>query len=604
MVTLALLTSCILITDSAIDVKVGGGSASDGDTDTDSDADTDANTGVDADGDGFTVAQGDCDDGDPSVNPGVQEDCSTTADDNCNGDSNDVNAAGCSGFYADADGDGYGGATSECLCVATAEFSAGIDGDCDDGNASVNPAAAEVCNNGLDDNCDGGPGACVVESESLSDAVRYVGPAGFSAGYAVAGVGDVNADGFDDVVTGALSAAYLTLGGAAPASSVLDVGLSYSTSGHSSDSPLLVSAAGDVNQDGFDDFLVGAVYNDDGGSQAGAAYLVLGSGHPASASLSTTVEYSGAIYHRTGEHAGCAVSRAGDVNGDGYDDAVIGADIYVDSTATATGAAYIVLGSDAPVSAGLADALRYQGEASGDSAGVAVAGGGDVDGDGYDDVVVGAEYSADGAASPGAAYIVLGGPSPSSSTLSAAVRLVGDADGDAAGSAVGVVGDVNADGYDDVVVGAYLGGDSFAPDAGRAYLVLGSSVPVSGRLSSDAEFTGESGSDFAGTSVANAGDVNQDGFSDFIIGAWDNCDAGSGAGAAYLVMGSAAPASSGLSTVPEFSGEATADYAGFAVAGAGDVDRDGVPDLLVGAPYSDAAGSSSGAAYLILGVAL
>ncbi len=227
-----------------------------------------------------------------------------------------------------------------------------------------------------------------------------------------------------------------------------------------------------------------------------------------------------------------------------------------------------------------------------------------MDGDGYDDVVVGAEYSADGAASPGAAYIVLGGPSPSSSTLSAAVRLVGDADGDAAGSAVGVVGDVNADGYDDVVVGAYLGGDSFAPDAGRAYLVLGSSVPVSGRLSSDAEFTGESGSDFAGTSVANAGDVNQDGFSDFIIGAWDNCDAGSGAGAAYLVMGSAAPASSGLSTVPEFSGEATADYAGFAVAGAGDVDRDGVPDLLVGAPYSDAAGSSSGAAYLILGVAL
>ncbi len=99
-----------------------------------------------------TGAGGDCDDGDPGVNPGAKEDCQTARDDNCNGAVNERDATGCAWFRADRDGDGFGTDKQQCWCAPSGVFSAGKGGDCDDSREAVHPGAVEVCN-GLDDDC-------------------------------------------------------------------------------------------------------------------------------------------------------------------------------------------------------------------------------------------------------------------------------------------------------------------------------------------------------------------------------------------------------------------------------------------------------------------
>jgi hypothetical protein len=118
------------------------------------------------------------------------------------------------------------------------------------------------------------------------------------------------------------------------------------------------------------------------------------------------------------------------------------------------------------------------------------------------------------------------------------------------------------------------------------------------------EYQGEAKSDLAGRSVSGAGDVDGDGYDDLLVGACKNDDGGLDAGAAYLVLGSASPASASLSTAVAYQGEATADSAGRSVSGAGDADGDGYDDLLVGAYLNADGGSEAGAAYLILGIGL
>jgi hypothetical protein len=115
------------------------------------------------------------------------------------------------------------------------------------------------------------------------------------------------------------------------------------------------------------------------------------------------------------------------------------------------------------------------------------------------------------------------------------------------------------------------------------------------------EYEGAAAGDRAGDSVAGAGDADGDGYDDFLVGAKYNSDGGSYAGAAYPVFGSASPASASLSTEMKYRGEAARNYAGVSVAGAGDVDGDHYDDLLVGAYGNQDGGSDAGAAYLIFG---
>ena len=583
---------------------------------------------ADFDSDGFgdpasrlascTVASGyvsddtDCDDGDGQVWPGAAELCDGV-DHDCDGLVDEDASVDAVVWYQDADGDGYGSATGSTTACSEPAGHVGDATDCDDGNAAVNPGAMEVCDNELDDDCDGLAGVCDWGDTDLSaaDAI-FEGEARTDfAGISVAGAGDVNADGYDDMLIGAYGAAgsdpdsgaaYLVLGQSAPESLGLgSADAQYTGEATNDQAGVSVAGVGDVNADGYADLLVGAFFNDDAGSDAGAAYLILGGLAPASSSLGAAdAEYASQSPY---DYAGVHMSAAGDVDGDGFADLLIGAS-GSDAGGTSAGAAFLILGRATPVAAGLASAdAEYTGSAPADYAGAWASGGGDVDGDGLDDILVGAYANDDAGTDAGAAYLILGLASPVSLTLSAADAVYsGAAAGDQAGSSAANDGDLNADGYSDVVVSA-TGNDDAGGDAGAAYLVLGGPMPASTSLSSaDAEYTGEAISDFAGYPATHAGDLDADGFDDLLLGAQGNDDGGSYAGAVYLVLGGASPASVALSgAAAELQGEEAWDQAGFAASGAGDVNADGRVDLLVGAYQNSGAAYYAGAAYLMLG---
>ena len=201
------------------------------------------------------------------------------------------------------------------------------------------------------------------------------------------------------------------------------------------------------------------------------------------------------------------------------------------------GAADPVLGHSSPGDLDLGSAdTEYSGEEESDSAGTSVS----TAGDGYDDILVGAYGHDDGGSDAGAAYLVLGDASPGDRDLgSADAKYLGEEADDMAGYSVATAGDVNGDAYDDILVGAPHDGDG-GSDAGAAYVVLGDSSPADLDLdSADAKYTGDADSDHAGSPVSTAGDVNGDGYADILLGADDNDDGGScaGAGAVYLVLG-------------------------------------------------------------------
>jgi hypothetical protein len=297
-------------------------------------------------------------------------------------------------------------------------------------------------------------------------------------GSSVSGAGDVDGDGHPDLLLGsrynseggnAAGAAYLVLG---TVTGTLD--LSHAHAKLVGETELdtagtAVSGAGDTDGDGHDDLLVGAWGNDEGGKDAGAAYLVLG---PVSGTLDLSMADAKLVAENRDDHA-FAVS-AGDVDGDGRVDVLVGADGN-DEGGVEAGAAYLVLGSFTRTrDLSTADA-KLVGEGGGDRAGfssVSIAG--DVDGNGYDDLLVGAYGDDQGGGDAGAAYVVLG---PVTGTLDlslADAKLVGERDRNWAGMRVSGAGDVDGDGDDDVLIGAPTEGYAAVGRAvGAAYLIYG-----------------------------------------------------------------------------------------------------------------------------------
>jgi len=312
-------------------------------------------------------------------------------------------------------------------------------------------------------------------------------------------------------------------------------------------SGICVATAGDVNGDGYDDFLIGAYRNDDGGSDAGQTYLILGKagGWTMDTSLSTADAFWG---EHGGDRSGYSVATAGDVNGDGYDDFLIGA--YAnDDGGSGAGQTYLILGKaggwtmDTSLSTANAS---FWGEHLGDYSGYSVATAGDVNGDGYDDFLIGAYRNDDGGSDAGQTYLILGkagGWTMDTSLSTADASFWGEHLGDYSGYSVATAGDVNGDGYDDFLIGAYANDDG-GSGAGQTYLILGkaSGWSMDASLSTaDASFWGENGGDISGYSVATAGDVNGDGYDDFLIGANQNSDGAASAGQTYLLLGTPPP---------------------------------------------------------------
>src|SRR5690242_14058941 len=172
--------------------------------------------------------------------------------------------------------------------------------------------------------------------------------------------------------------------------------------------------------------------------------------------------------------------------------------------------------------------MAVDGEASNDMLGLSVAGAGDVNGDGYADIIVGADHNDAGGTDAGRAYVVFGGPGP---TRLPNWVLTGGSGGGLFGNSVAGAGDVNGDGYADVIVGAPQAGGS---NRGAAYVFFGG--PAADAIP-DLALSGEQANDRFGASVAGAGDVNGDGYDDVIVGAPLNDSAGSNSGRAYIFYG-------------------------------------------------------------------
>ena len=282
--------------------------------------------------------------------------------------------------------------------------------------------------------------------------------------------------------------------------------------------------------------------------------------------------------HESVTWLGRSVASAGDVNGDGFSDVII-SQRYATNLLGGTGLCHLYLVS----SLGLSSTPgweAYEGPSQGpfcDS----VASAGDVNGDGFSDVVIGAkEYNFGSPTGDGAAFAYYGSPD---ALLAAAP--VWNSEGDQADAQFGVsvasAGDVDADSYDDIVVGAWMY-DNGEVNEGRAFLYSGSPAGPASTPSWTAE--ADQVSAFFGSSVASAGDVNGDGYSDVIVGAPSFDDGETNEGQASLYLGSA----SGLSPTPSWTGQgdpADTQY-GLSVAGAGDIDGDGSRMLWSGPPCS------------------
>lgn len=388
-----------------------------------------------------------------------------------------------------------------------------------------------------------------------------------------------------------------------------------------------VSGGGDVNRDGYVDLLIGAPGLDPNEvPEAGGAYLVFGApAFPAQIALDSLNGANGVRLNGAAEdnRAGTSVGAAGDLNGDGYGDVMVGAPDATVNGQEGVGLAYVVFGR--PTFDAQLELVALNGNGGFSISGIAVEGyagnvvgaAGDVNGDGYDDALVATWKSDRGAADEsGAVYVIYGGPTlPAQLSLGNinggnGFRLDGVAAGDSAGRSAAAAGDVNGDGRDDVIIGAPYAGNH----QGAAYVVLGRAAfpaavgletlnGVTGfRLVGD-EATGE-----AGTAVG-AADVNGDGLSDLLVGA---STAGTGsrrfAGKSYAVFGraefEATISLTGLAVNVglQFDGAGAGDQSGQAISGAGDVNGDGFDEFLIGAPKGGMGpGNKPGFAYLVQG---
>jgi len=420
-----------------------------------------------------------------------------------------------------------------------------------------------------------------IPSGATANRILESGQAEAHLGTAVS-LADVNKDSYADILAGAPEydngqtnegAALVYLGSSGgPAASpavVLESNQEYAAFGES------LSAAGDVNGDTYADVIVGAKWYDNGETNEGAAFIYQGSASGLNASASQLLEGNQA-YAYFG-----AVSGAGDVNGDGYGDVIVGAYLY-DRGEADEGAAFVYYGSASGLYPSL---MQMEGDQADARFGSTVSGVGDIDNDGYADVLVGAPYydTVDGQdrgmvlAYYGAAHNFI----PDDRTLEhnqARATL---------GAAVSGAGDINKDGYADVLLGA-PGYDNGETDEGAVFIYHGSAAGLGASATLTLE-GGQAGAYF-GTALGAAGDVNADGYADVIVGAPGYDENGMDKGAAFVYHGAAG----GLTTTAAWTvkGEAERAALGYAVSGAGDVNQDGYTDVIVGAPRSGGKGKA------------
>jgi hypothetical protein len=370
-------------------------------------------------------------------------------------------------------------------------------------------------------------------------------------GVAVDGAGDVNLDGFADFIVGASGAGTTQpFSGNARIFSGKDGAILYTFNGDNADDALgfSVAGAGDVNGDGVADVIVGIPWSDQFGSDSGSARVFSGKNGALIWELTGSKQYS---------NFGYRVAAAGDVNADGYSDVIVGTP-FDDTNANDSGLAVVYSGATGQA------LFEVRGTSAGEQLGSAVAGAGDINKDGRDDFIVGVPNSDQNGTDSGSVRVISG------KDWSTIHLLKGAAAHYRFGSAVAGAGDVNGDGYLDIVVGA----PGSAQESGSATVFSGKNGSVIFNLNGKDELGN------FGFTVAGAGDFTGDGLADVIIG------------------GPYAATNVGNGKVQVFSGRdgklthtflgGSNENLGWSVSGAGDINRDGLVDIILGGPNAEA----------------
>lgn len=561
---------------------------------------------ADTDGDGFGDADetqrscdqpsdyvenaDDCDDTDRKTNPDGQEVCDGEGgDEDCDGkvDSEDssMDDSNLPTWYRDSDNDGFGDpdATTKEQCDEPSGYAIN-DEDCDDSDKNVNPDETEVCGNGTDDNCNGSSDGCGLTGEyelGTEADVRITGPTSGSLGYSVCGGGDIDGDGMDDIVAGAPSyssdgVAYAFYGGASGAltESAADVRFTGEANG---DQFGVACAFGDWDNDGKTDVALSDFDYQYTSSytHGGRVYMFQTPISSAESAGSADVIYTN--NYNASDYLGNSLS-SGDWNGDGKDDLMVGAVenyVFIDYGTVSTSSGKDIFGINE-----FEGAITYSG---------VVASGGDTDGDGSDDLVV------TDSSSKGAAYLFVGefGGAVSLSAYTEAT-ITGSGNSDALGVSAALDGDLNGDGYDDLLVSASY----VSNGTGAVYGCFGPLSGTSAGTACDLRLSGPSSLAYFGWDVAYVGDENGDGDTDILVGSTGMDGTGTDSGRAYLFRGPLSGAKAASTADATFLGSGNYASTGASVDGAGDFNGDGNDDLLIGA-YSGS--SSKGQVFIMFG---
>lgn len=625
---------------------------------------------IDEDGDGYGleachyegcgVAIGnDCDDYDETIYPnaeevcdGVDNDCDGLIDDEDDGvvipDETDYI------WYLDSDADGYGDSEYfdyACDVDSLEDDYVSEDGDCDDLNDEIHPDAEEICNDGLDNNCNGDDSECSFPEETASDdaSVVFTGINNAEeAGRVVANIGDYNGDGIDDMAIASKNGeggedagvVYVVYGSESLSGTISLADADMTIRGFTEDAfGTSVARAGDIDGDGLDDFMVGAA--DDGVSHhnGGAVYFFFSSSAHSGEFDLESADFS---IHGTDEEqrVGSAVTSVGDIDGDGYDDVLIGAERYSrsgddfsnsrDIYDRASGGVFTFTSNTIIGSVTSGQRALTLDDSDGYILGSALSGGdglgsdfaqphqgqlGDINGDGVEDVLVSALqygscaiYTSDSYSTQSCDGAIFSFPVTSLLTYtdldvsSPEHTFYGTDPGDRAVK-VASHQDLDGDGYDDLVIGAYLADHSTFGKDGEAYVIYGSPALASSLdlFYADGTLLGQSAGNFLGHSVA-IGDVDGDGYPEAIIG-----ESGADAHDPSRDIGYTFMFSSG------FTGSTSLSYRDYELYGphtfsafgessaVGDFNGDGTDDVIIGIPANNSYGPGRGGAALAFG---
>jgi len=595
------------------------------DNDCDSDVDEEPTVApptwyLDLDGDGYGREEGavtqcqapssahvtdgdDCNDDVATVFPGAPEVCNGE-DDDCDGVPDDPPTSGDGSWYVDLDSDGYGdGSSAETSCEGGPGM---VDNglDCNDGDPTVNPDGTEVCNDGEDNDCDGTPNACVWPSTLDMGDYYVVEPRCSGADMGRHGtVGDVDGDGVDELLLGAATDCGPTGDGDGGAVYVFDGPVTASTDG--SGAAFEVYGEGgrlgvggrvvlaDLDSDGYLDLLLGEVGREwDDHAGVGSVEIVLG---PVTASGSTDdmVDWflAGPAYSSY-QGFGIELEAVGDVDGDGTTDWA-SSSLYLSPLDSREGGAWLFTstGSGTDDAEDVATAWFYGTDAS-ENIGSSTCGA-DLDADGHSDWIVTSEsYQASSSSTVSGAALILYGPvSGEYAPNDADLIFTAESYASAMSQHCENLGDLNADGYEDFITGSHQTGD------GAAYVIWGSTSLQDMAISdADIKLRGDQTPQQFGYYTGSAGDLNEDGWTDIVVGEY-----GRQPNNVYVFYGPHTARGTSYSSSADIiisgNGIDDADYQ--AILSGHDLTGDGVPDMAIGSHFAN---DLDGAFYIIPGV--